>query len=121
MTIELISNATGQVIQMSVRAFGKLLHLAKKNGWEPERGPQDWPDANWDTQIFLPYVGRYMPGVISATEAQGLRRALVRASATGQIAMDGSLRIASEALLHTTREGPFRVRCVEVEPVARVD
>jgi hypothetical protein len=116
MTIELVSIATGGVLQLSAKAFGRLLHLAKQNGWEPEKGPKDWPEANWDTQVFLPYLGRYLPGLISATEAQSLRRALIRASATGQVAIDGNLTLATEVLLQAAREGPFQVRCTTDEP-----
>ncbi len=119
MTIELVSRATGRVLRLSANAFGRLLHLAKQNGWEPERAPQDWPEANWDTQTFLPYVGCYMPGLISATEARSLKGALIKASATGEFAFDGSLKLASEVLLQVAREGAFLVRRTADEPLVQ--
>lgn len=118
MTIELVSRATGKALYLSSKAFGKLLHLAKQNGWEPERAPQDWPAADWDTQILLPYVGRYIPGLVSATEAKSLKGALSKASATGQFVIDGSLKLASEVLLQVAREGAFLVRRTAREPHA---
>jgi len=118
MKIELVSKASGRALFISVRAFGRLLHVAKQNGWEPEKAPQGWPEANWDTQILLPYVGRYIPGVVSATEAKSLRGALIKASAIGEFAIDGSLKLASEVLLQVAREGAFQVRRTADEPSA---
>ena len=117
MTIELVSKTTGKALCLSAKAFSKLLHVAKQNGWQPERSPQDWPEASWDTEVFLPYVDCYIPGLISATEAQSLKCALIKASGTGQFAFDGSLRLASEILLQVARQGAFRVRQKEAEPV----
>ena len=119
MTIKLVSKATGRAFCLSAKAFGKLLHLAKQNGWDPEQGSPDWPDTDWDTQIFLPYVGRYIPGPVSATEAKSLRGALVKASATGQLVYHGSLKLASEVVLQVAREGAFHVRCRADEPDER--
>ncbi len=110
MTVELVSHTTGQVSRLSSKAFGKLLHLAKLNGWWPEKAAQDWPEQNWDTQVILPYIGPYMPGSISKPDAEGLMRALIRASATGQTALDGSVLFASSVLLQVARAGGFHVR-----------
>lgn len=110
MTVELVSHTTGQVSRLSSKAFGKLLHLARLNGWWPEKAAQDWPEQNWDTQIILPYIGPYMPGSISKPDAEGLMRALIRATATGQTAMDGSVQFASSVLLQVARAGGFQVR-----------
>lgn len=110
MTVELVSHTTGQVSRLSSKAFGKLLHLAKLNGWWPEKAAQDWPEQNWDTQVILPYIGPYMPGSISKPDAEGLMRALIRASATGQTALDGSVLFASSVLLQVARAGGFQVR-----------
>ena len=117
MTIELVSNATGKALHLSAKAFSRLLHVAKQNGWDPERTPQDWPEASWDTEIFLPYVDCYIPGQISRSEARSLKGALIKASGTGQFAFDGSLRLASEVLLQVARQGAFLVRCKAAEPL----
>jgi len=110
MTIELVSHATGQVSRLSSKAFGKLLHLARLNGWWPEKASQEWPEQNWDTQVILPYIGPYLPGSISKPDAEGLMRALIKASATGQTAIDGSIQFASSVLLQVARAGGFQVR-----------
>jgi hypothetical protein len=119
MTIELVSLATGRTILVSARAFGRLLHLAKQNGWEPERTEQEWPESTWDTQVLQPYVNRYMRGKISADEARSLRRALVKASATGQVLIEGGLSLTSEAVLQAARQGAFQVRYTADDPLAR--
>lgn len=95
--------------------------MARLNGWWPENAPQDWPAANWDTQILLPYVGPYIPGPVSATEALSLKKALVKASATGLIAAEGSLQIASEIVLLAARAGAFEVHCIgATQPVGQL-
>ena len=118
MTIELVSQATGKAFHLSARVFGKLLHVARQNGWESGRAPEDWPEANWDTQVLLPYVDCYIPGMFSATEAKSLKGALIKASATGMFAVDGSLKLASEILLQFARQGAFLVRRTAEEPLA---
>jgi hypothetical protein len=118
MTIELVSLATGRSMLVSARAFGRLLHLARKNGWEPEKTSPDWPEASWDTQVLEPYVSRYRWGRVSASEAQNLRRALVRAAATGQVLIEGGLALTSEAVLQAARQGPFQVRYAAQAPLA---
>jgi len=118
MTIELLSLATGRTMLVSAKAFGRLLHLARRNGWEPERTQQDWPEATWDTQVLEPYVSRYMWGKVSASEARNLRRALVKASATGQVLIEGGLSLTSEAVLQAARQGAFQVRYINHEPIA---
>jgi hypothetical protein len=110
MTVELVSNATGHVSRLSSKAFGKLLHLARLNGWWPEKAADNWPEQNWDTRIILPYIGPYMPGTISQTDAEGLKRALIKATATGQTALDSSVHFASSVLLQVARAGGFEVR-----------
>jgi len=110
MTVELVNRANGRKSRMSARAFGKLLHLARFNGWLPEKIPHDWPSKSWGTEIILPHVGQYMPGPVSKEDAAGLLRALIRANATGEVALDGSLQFASQALVQMARDGSFEVR-----------
>jgi hypothetical protein len=110
MTVELVNAANGRTFRMTPRAFGKLLHLARFNGWLPEKTSHDWPSKSWGTEIILPHVGRYLPGTVSKEDAAGLLRALIRANATGEVASDGSLQFASQALLQMARDGSFDVR-----------
>jgi hypothetical protein len=110
MVIELVSEANGRTYRMAPRAFGKLLHLARFNGWWPEKTSQESPSKSWDTEIILPHVGPYMPGHVSKSDAHGLMRALTRAMATGEVAADGSVQLASMILQHVAREGSFEVR-----------
>jgi hypothetical protein len=51
-----------------------------------------------------------MPGIISKPDAEGLMRALIRATATGQTAIDTSVQFASTVLLQVARAGGFEVR-----------
>jgi hypothetical protein len=110
MTVTLVSRANGRTFKLSPRVFGKLLHLARFNGWLPEQIPHEWPSKSWGTEIILPHVGHYMPGTVSKEDAAGLLRALIRANATGEVALDGSLHFASQALLQMARDGSFEVR-----------
>jgi hypothetical protein len=110
MIVELVSNTNGKTYRMAPRAFGKLLHMARFNGWWPEKSLQEWPSESWDTEIILPHVGAYMPGHVSKSDAYGLMRALTRAMATGEIATDGSVQLASLVLQQIARDGSFEVR-----------
>ena len=110
MTVVLVSHANRRTCKVSPRSFGKLLHLARFNGWAPERLSQEWPSKTWGTSIILPHVGAYMPGTVSKSDASSLLRALVRAKATGEVACDASLHFASEAILQMARDGSFEVR-----------
>lgn len=50
-----------------------------------------------------------MPGRISRADAEGLRLALTRALATGAVAVEGTVQLASVTLLQVARAGAFRV------------
>lgn len=95
---------------MSSRAFGKLLHVARSNGWQPEKEAPDYPAGSWDTEIFLPNIGPYLAGSVSKADARALQRALIRAQATGEVAMDRTLLFPAMGLLDVAREGEFEVR-----------
>jgi len=104
---------------MSTRAFGKLLHLARFNGWQPEKEAPEHPSRSWDTEIILPHVGAYLCGTVSKTDAHALMRALTRANATGEVAMDGTLLFPVMGLLDIVRGGGFEVR-LGPSPINRV-
>lgn len=110
MTIEIVSEANGRSYKMSPKAFGKLLHLARLEGWYPERVAHEWPSASWETEIILPHLGPYMPGRVSRSDAEGLKIALTRALATGVVAIEGTVQFAAGTLLQVARAGAFRVR-----------
>ena len=54
MIVEIASRSRRRKVSMSSRAFGKLLHLARFNGWRPEKDAPDSPSRLWDTEIILP-------------------------------------------------------------------
>jgi hypothetical protein len=110
MTMELISEHSGRKFDIGPKALGKLLHLARLEGWQPERVSPEWPSESWETSIILPHLGPYMPGRVSRADAEGLRIALTRALATGTVAAEGTVQFAAGTLLQVAREGPFRVR-----------
>jgi hypothetical protein len=110
MTIEVVSEASGRSYKMHPKAFGKLLHMARLEGWHPELVPHEWPSDSWETEIILPHLGPYMPCRVSRADAEGLRVALTRALATGTVAVEGTAQFAAATLLQVTREGAFRVR-----------
>ena len=118
MTVEIVSLTSGRKVTMSSRAFGKLLHLARFNGWQPEKGAPACPSESWDTEIFLPRLGPYLSGTVSKADARGLLRAVTRASATGEVGLDRTLLFPAMGLLDVAREGGFEVRFrgVEVHP-----
>jgi hypothetical protein len=121
MTLELVSDISGRTYLITHKALGKLLHLARLQGWQPERVPNQWPSDSWDTEIVLPHLGPYMPGRVSRADAEGLRIALTRALATGAVAADGTVELAAGTLLQAARDGAFRVhlsksKSVELHP-----
>jgi hypothetical protein len=120
MTIELVSVVTGRAFKLNARAFGKLLHLARLHGWSAERVSGEWPSESWDTEIILPHLGPYIPGTVTKADADGLRKALIRASATGEIAGDGTIQFSAQTLMQLTRDGGFKVRLIADETVEPV-
>ncbi len=109
MTFKLVSEVGGKSYTISGKSLGKLLHIARLNGWSPERVSSEWPSGTWETEIILPHLGPYMPGRVSTTDAEGLKVALTRALATGAVAVEGTVQHASATLLQVARAGAFRV------------
>jgi hypothetical protein len=118
MTLEIVSEVSGRSYRMRPRELGKLLHLARLEGWHPERVPHEWPSDSWETAIILPHLGPYMPGRVSRADAEGLRIALTRALATGTVAAEGTVQGAAGNLLQVARDGAFRVRLSGSESLA---
>jgi len=117
MTLELVSDVSGRRYFIKPKELGKLLHMARLQGWQPERVPNQWPSDSWETEIILPHLGPYMPGRVSSADAEGLRIALTRALATGTVAAEGTLELAASALLQVARDGAFRVQLSRSESV----
>ena len=115
MTLELVSEGSGRSYDMKPKALGKLLHMARLEGWQPERVSHQWPADSWETQIIPPHLEPYMPGRVSRADAEGLRIALTRALATGTVAAEGTVELAAGTLLQVARAGAFRVRLASSE------
>lgn len=117
MTLELVNDVGGRKYSITPKALGKLLHMARLAGWQPERVSNQWPSDCWETAIILPHLGPYMPGRVSRTDAEGLRIALTRALATGTVAAEGTVGLAASTLLQVARDGAFRVQLGKSESV----
>lgn len=109
MTIELRSQTNGRVCKIAPKAFGKLLHLARFHGWEPEQTTGDWPSAAWDTEIILPHVGAYMAGSVSKEDALKLTQALERVVDSESSGLDQKLYFAALGVLEIAKNGDFDV------------
>ncbi len=109
MRMELVSEISGRKYYMRPQELGLVLHLARLEGWRPERGSNQWATDSAETAILLPHFGPYMPGRISRVDAEGLRIALTRAMATGTVAAEGTVQTGATTLLQLVREGAFRV------------
>jgi len=109
MTIELRSQTTGRVCKIAPKAFGKLLHLARFHGWEPEQVSGKWPSASWNTEIILPHVGAYMTGSVSKEDAQRLSSALERVIDSESSGLDQRLYFAALGVLEVAKNGDFDV------------
>lgn len=114
MRIELIALGSKTSMAMDATAFAKLLHVARLNGWVPSRILVDTstPPA---LEALLPRFSAYLEGVVSPKDAAGLRQALVRACATGAIAVERHLNVAASALMHLVCQGPFEVRLASAD------
>ena len=112
MVLELESEAGGRKYLMRPQALGKVLDLARQEGWRAESLNTD----SCDTAIVLPHFGPYVPSRISKLDANGLRVALTKALATGTVAAVGSDQAAANTVLQVAREGAFRVRVAKAEP-----
>lgn len=99
---------------MDEKSLGKLLHLAKFHGWQPERLAGDWPSQSWDTEIIMPHVAPYMAGSVGNSDALNLARGLDVALQSEAAGLDQALYFAALGLLQIARDGAFQVN-VEFE------
>ena len=110
MKIEAVNRRTGRTCWVASKVFGKLLHLARSHGWNPQRTDPEWPSATWNTEIILPHVGAYMPGTVSEPDAQDLASALSKVIAAETPGLHPSLHIAALAILEVAKGGEFEVQ-----------
>jgi hypothetical protein len=115
MMLELVSEVSGRKYLLLPNSLGKVLNLARLEGWQPEQEPNECPSDAFDTAIVLPHFGSYLPGRFSRVDAKGLKTVLTRALATGTVAADGTDQAAASTLLQLAREGAFRVRIGRLE------
>jgi hypothetical protein len=111
--IEVQSNVSGRSCRMSPRDFGKVLHLARFHGWEPERAAENWPSSDWNTEIVLPHIGSYMMGTVSKTDAARLAGALAAMLASESTGLDQTVLFGALALQRLAKDGEFDVRLTE--------
>lgn len=110
MLLELISEISGRNYPLQPDVLGKVLSLARQEGWQADRVVEQGVADNRDTAIVLPHFGAYMPSRVSRADADALRIALTRALATGTVAAHGTDEAGANTLLQVTREGAFRIR-----------
>jgi hypothetical protein len=107
MTLELVSEKNGRKFDINVKAFCKVLQLARLEGWQPESVSSDWPVESWDGSVAL---SNFESSRVSGADAGDLRLVLTRALATGTVAAIGSFQFAAGTLLQIAREGAFEIR-----------
>jgi hypothetical protein len=115
MKVNIISTSTGRGLTMTPRDFGKLLHVARLSGWQPERLAGDWPGDAWNTQIVLPHIGPYLPGAVSYSDADDLCKALRKVAAKGDPFVRGRLYLDLLMLIEVTKQGGFMVHLEDAE------
>ena len=112
MKIELVNRRTGRNCWVASKVFGKLLHLARSQGWNPRHAESDWP-TSWDTEIVVPKVGATMAGTVLEVDAQDLASALSRLIATESTGLHPTVRFAAQAVLDVARGGELEVQLQE--------
>lgn len=110
MLLELVSEVSGRNYPMQPDVLGKVLSLARQEGWQADHVLEQSVSDTRDTAIVLPHFGAYMPSRVSRADAKGLRIALTKALATGAVAAHGTDEAGANTLLQVTREGAFRIR-----------
>jgi len=109
MIVELVSTADKRIVKMAAKAFGRALHLAHSQGWQPEQAPAEWPQTEWETVIILPHLGAYLPGIVSDEDAERLNQALQKVYRSKDSVCDQELYAALGTLLGVTAQGEFDV------------
>jgi len=110
--IELTVVESQRSIEMTVGAFGRLLHLACAQGWIPEGIRRCWPRKSWDTELVLRDLNETLGGSISEYDADGLHRALKRLLAVDGLSFDKDLYLAARSFLDVVGKNAFTVAMV---------
>jgi hypothetical protein len=107
MALKLESVASKQSVRMRAKTFCKLLYLARKQGWNPDRLPSDWPRSNWNTEVILQETEPYRDGLVSKCDARGLTDALTKLVAIEGIAVDPELHAAITQVITVLGKSAF--------------
>jgi len=110
--------------EMTVRVFGRLLHMSCAQGWVPDGIRRCWPRGNWDTELVLRDLNENLGGSISEYDADGLHRALKRLLAVDGLSFDTDLYLAARSFLDVVGKNAFTVAMVsqgERCPFSRLD
>jgi len=110
MALNLIAIDSKKCVEMHSKTFGKLLHLARLQGWEPEKLPSNWPSTSWNTEVVLRDIEAYADGCVSKYDADGLRRALTRLMATEGLSFDKDLYMAASRFIEHLGNSAFLVK-----------
>lgn len=113
MTANLVIESQGRSLNLAANTFGKLLWVARSHGWKPEKAPEDWTNARWDTEIMFPVIDTYLDGTVSASDAGRLAQALQRILSSGDSDMSSSMYLALLMLLRVANQGSFAVHAAE--------
>jgi hypothetical protein len=119
MNIELVSVRSGLCFRLDGRSYGKLLHLARFHGWQPERLSEPPPPESADTVIVMRHVQPYMMCGVSETDAGSLLLALRRMIASEAAVFEPVLHFAALGMARVAQEGAFEV-LVQETPTSAV-
>jgi len=106
----LTSLASKQTVRLTPRTFGKLLYMARLQGWKPERLPENWPSTSWDTEVVLPDLGPYRQGLVSKNDARGLAGALNKLVTLEGVTLNRDLHSAATQFIAILGKSAFTVK-----------
>jgi len=109
MAMVLMSLASKQTVSLTSKTFAKLLYMARLQGWQPERMPENWPSTSWDTEVVLPGVEPYCKGLVSKNDARGLARALNKLITVEGVAFSRELYSAATEFVTVLGRSAFTV------------
>jgi hypothetical protein len=109
MTANLVIESQGRSLNLASNTFGKLLWVARSHGWQPEKAPEQWSNARWETEVMFPVIDTYLDGTVSRSDARELGKALKRILTSGDSGMSSSMYLALLMLLRVANQGAFAV------------
>jgi hypothetical protein len=81
--------------------------LARRQGWKPNRLPDDWPRSTWNTEVVLQETAPYREGLVSKCDARGLTDALNKLAEIEGIAADPELHSAINQVITVLGKSAF--------------